>query len=117
MQTLSVALQVFAVIYVVSSFLGLLWGATIVAASTRLESLGTWVEGLVANPIEAQFAIHFGLAAIYLPLAMRRVDSFSWQRQLIMALCWSCWWQHTKHTALPFTRVRASSYPSPLNEC
>jgi hypothetical protein len=83
LETISINLQVLAVIYVLSSSAAFLWGV----ASTGLKSgeTVTYLQGLVGGilvrePIYAYFVVQSLLVLIYLPLANSRVHKFSFSR-------------------------------------
>lgn len=82
-QTLSVSLQVLAVIYVLSSFIAFLWGIVITELLSR-EITTHWPgligETLTQKPIYFYFVVQFILVLIYLPLANKRVHKFSFSR-------------------------------------
>jgi hypothetical protein len=82
-QTLSVNLQVLAVIYVLSSFVAFLWGVVITELLSR-ETGAHWPgligETLTQKPIYFYFIVQFVLVLIYLPLANRQVHRFCFSR-------------------------------------
>ena len=87
-QTLSVSLQLLAVLYVVSSFAAFIWGTsvTVPQLGTSLASLGWVAELLVSDPVSMYFLVHFGLLAVYLPIAVKHVHGFGWLRQVILGM-------------------------------
>lgn len=62
-QTMSVCLQIFAVLHVVSSFAALIFAS-----------------------IDAYFLVQFLLMAVYLPMAIKNIHSFGWLRQIIIVM-------------------------------
>lgn len=87
-QTLSVSLQLLAVIYVVSCFTALVAGGL-----TRLpvvQQFAVWAgpsaEFVVSQPVTVYFVAQCLLMVIYLPLALRWVHGFGWFRQLVLGV-------------------------------
>jgi YD repeat-containing protein len=81
--TLSVNLQVFAVVYVLSSFAALLWGTVItglVSVRTATYLRGLDGEKLINDPVYAYFLVQFVLLSIYVPLANCRVHGLTFSR-------------------------------------
>jgi len=75
-ETLSVNLQVFATIHVLSSFVTFLWGVVIKGFGS--EKIEIYLQGylpktVIESPIYAYFVVQFILVLIYLPLANRRL--------------------------------------------
>ncbi|HEX7316610.1 MAG TPA: hypothetical protein VF297_22100 [Pyrinomonadaceae bacterium] len=78
-QTLSLNLQVLAVIHVMSSFITFLWGVGITGSGLGKDAAylqGPLGRTLIESPIYAYFIIQFVLVLIYLPLANRRLHKF-----------------------------------------
>ena len=92
-QSLSISLQLFAVLYVVSNFLTLIIGtvASVPFIGKSLSSPGP--EPFVNNPIFFYFPIQFILMLIYLPLAVKNVHGLNFRLfvlvwvQVIFILC------------------------------
>lgn len=89
-ETLSVSLQLFAVLYVVSSFAAFIWGVLVAIPqlSTPIASLCPSAELLVKKPFFMYFIFQFVILAIYLPIALKHVHGFGWLRQLVLAVSW-----------------------------
>ena len=81
-QTLSISLQLLSVIYVVSSFVALMWGTFVTGTKfgALLASRGDLPARLVERPIYIYFVVQFGLLAVYLPIAVKRIHGFNWSR-------------------------------------
>ncbi|HEX8560105.1 MAG TPA: septum formation initiator family protein [Pyrinomonadaceae bacterium] len=82
-RTLSLNLQVLAVIHVMSSLAAFLWGAVTTALGTgeAMAALQNLIgETATRKPVYAYFAVQFLLALIYLPLANRRGHRFGFSR-------------------------------------
>ena len=94
--TLSISIQVFSVLYVLSSFITVL-----VSAFLSIEKIYTWgqklAEGndvggfiefiiayIIAYPTYSYFIIEGVLLAIYVPIAIRHVHRFGWFRLLLV---------------------------------
>ena len=86
--TLSVSLQLLAVIYVVSCFMALAAGAIAQSGSVKVfaTATGGFLEFIVENPVSIYFFTQLALMLIYMPLALRHVHGFGWIRQLIVGL-------------------------------
>jgi len=78
-QTVSINLQVMAVVYVLSSFAAFLW-ASVVSEIARCASLPNlhsfWGKALLEEPVHLFFVVEFALALVYLPWANGRVHGF-----------------------------------------
>jgi len=90
--TLSISIQVFSVLYVLSSFITVL-----VSTFLSIEEIYTWgqklakggevgkfIEFIIAYPTYSYFIIEGVLLAIYVPIAIRHVHRFSWFRLLLV---------------------------------
>lgn len=82
-ETLSVSIQLFSVLYLVSSFAALMFA--FIVGQSQIQS---WVDTarqeaawLIRNPVYIYFFIQFTLLVIYLPFALQRVHRFSWTRK------------------------------------
>jgi hypothetical protein len=88
-ETISISLQVFSVLYVISSFGALLWAGLAQAPqvraallSLRLRPLGL----LISQPVLVYFILQFLLLAVYLPLSMKHVHRLNRVEQLLVGL-------------------------------
>lgn len=83
--TLSVSMQLLAVIYLISSLVAFSWGVLVQVPllGVYLASIGSGIEFLVNNPIYIYFFVQFILFAIYLPLALKDVHGFKWLQQIL----------------------------------
>jgi hypothetical protein len=81
-QTLSISLQLLSVIYVIASFVALMWGTFVTGTKfgALLASTGNLPAYLVERPIYMYFVVQFGLLTIYLPIAVKRIHGFNWSR-------------------------------------
>lgn len=88
-QTLSVSLQLFAVLHVVSSFAALIGGSILGDYQLILSKdafSGLPAEVLVVHPEDMYFLVQFVLIAVYLPLAVKYIHGFGWLRQVIIGM-------------------------------
>lgn len=88
-ETISVSLQVFAVLYVVSSFTALLWAALTSLPQVRsiIFSLD-WspLNTLSRQPVLMYFIVQFILLAIYLPMALKYVHQLNRIEQILIGM-------------------------------
>ncbi len=86
--TLSVTLQLFGVLYVVSSFLGVVFGTVsqVPFVNDLLIKGGHYTWKFAEKPVLFYFVIHAILLCIYLPIALRKVHEFGWVKQLVLVL-------------------------------
>jgi hypothetical protein len=94
LETISVSLQLLAVIYVVSNFVAFIWGSI---AQTRIVR-GFLLRGsfglIVDYPIFVYYPVQFVLMLVYLPAALKHVHRFSVVRQLVVGIvpiAWTLW--------------------------
>jgi hypothetical protein len=78
-ETLSACLQVFAVVYLLSSCCGFLWG--VIVHELYLASSPLYFRLLGERPIYAYFISQFPLTLAYLIMAMKRVHKFTFQKR------------------------------------
>lgn len=85
--TLSAALVVFAVAYVLSNFTAMLWGIVITAPSiaSSLRSMGYLGSWLVEHP-DLYLLFQFIFLAVYLPISLKEAHNFGWIRQLAVGI-------------------------------
>ena len=88
-ETISVSLQVFAVLYVVSSFAALLWAA--LTSPPQVRSILFSLDWLTLNTLSRQpvlmyFLVHFILLAIYLPMALKYVHQLNRIEQFLIGM-------------------------------
>ena len=92
LNTLSISIQVFLVLYVLSSFITFL-----VSTFLSIEKIYTWgqklgegndvgkfIEFIIAYPVSSYFIIQGVLVVIYVPIAIRHVHRFGWFRLLLV---------------------------------
>ena len=81
-QTISISLQLLSVIYVVASFVALIWGTFVTGTrfGSLLASTGNLPFYLVERPIYVYFVVQFVLLTFYLPIAVKRIHGFNWFR-------------------------------------
>ena len=88
-ETISVSLQLFAVLYVASSFAALLWAALVANPTVRSALLALrWppLSALVNGPVLVYFLIQFVLLAIYLPLSLKGVHRLNRVEQILIGM-------------------------------
>lgn len=90
LHTLSISLQLFATLYVVSSFIAFIFGAVtnLPPAANYLKSVGQFTAYLVQNPIFSYYLALFCLLIIYLPVATNQAhkSGFIKRRFLLLLL-------------------------------
>jgi hypothetical protein len=87
-ETLSVSLQLLAVIYVISCFVSLLAGAITKVEMVRIlvAAKGGGLEVFVKDPVLVYFLSQLVLMMMYLPLAFKHVHGLKWVQQLLVSL-------------------------------
>lgn len=85
--TISVSLQLLAVVYVTSSLITFLWGivATNPLVTEPLIRNG-FAKVFVDDPIDLYYVVQFVLMIVYLPLALKYVHGFTFTHQLLTGL-------------------------------
>ena len=93
-QTLWVSLQVFAALFVVSSFINLVGGVFVrhPRVSSFLVSTGRLGDSIANNPVYIYFLVQFTLLNVYLPLAVKAIHGFGWIRSIVIAIALSLFW-------------------------
>ena len=88
LQTVSVSLQVSATLYVVVSFLALVFAAagSVSVVATALDNIPIIGRPLIEEPALWFFVLGTVLASIYQPLALRRVHNLGWFRTVFVGL-------------------------------
>ena len=86
-ETLSVSVQIFSVVYVVSHV-----GALLIAAGAKLPYVKDleMSKMITMQPIIGYFLLSAPLLTIYLPLSLKYVHRFGWKRQLIVGFLTLC---------------------------
>ncbi|MFC1621260.1 hypothetical protein ACFL2G_03040 [Candidatus Omnitrophota bacterium] len=94
LHTLSVSLQVFSALYVVSSFLNLAGGAlvTMPFIASKLLTFGRLGDSIVNNPIYIYFIAQFILLNVYLPIAIKNIHGFGRIRPILIGVILSSLW-------------------------
>jgi len=87
-ETLSVSLQVIAVLYVISNLATLILGVMVVRMQqlVLVVNLVPGVEFILIGPIVAYFLIQLSLLAVYLPIALKYVHGFGCLRQILIGV-------------------------------
>ncbi len=94
LQTLSISLQLFAVLYVLSNFITLLLGTVVTFPAIGVFTTEIGLESFVKDPILFFFPVQFVLLLVYLPLAIRnsqglnfRLFAMIWGQVVIIVFC------------------------------
>jgi hypothetical protein len=77
--TLSAGLQVFAVVYVLTSCCAFLWG--VIVEKLPLQTGGVYMRWLTDHPVHAYFVAQLPLTFAYLVTAMTRIHKFAFQKR------------------------------------
>jgi hypothetical protein len=80
--TLSISLQLVSVIYVVASFIALIFSAFFILIEKILQQPLSAYE----IPMGIYFIIHYVLASIYLPISLKKIHNFDWQNVLALGI-------------------------------
>lgn len=117
-ETLGVALQLFSVIYVVSSVLAFLSGLIIVAVQANWPSTTTAASSGFSGfqPVSIYFFVEFVLLAIYLPIAVKFVHGFRWFRQLVIGCVTSVVFVSFSVLSYMFISIPCAGYLGPKPE-
>ncbi len=93
-QTLWVSLQVFAMLFVVSSFVNLVGGVFVrhPQVSSLLVSAGRLGDSIANNPVYIYFIAQFALLNIYLPLAIKELHGFGWVKPIVIGITLALFW-------------------------
>jgi len=93
-QTLWVSLQIFAALFVVSSFINLIGGVLVrhPRVSSFLVSRGRLGDSIANNPFYIYFLVQFALLNVYLPLAVKEIHGFGWIRSIVITIALSLFW-------------------------
>lgn len=88
------SLQVFSVLFVVSSAVNLFGGVIvrIPRVSSFLVSLGKLGDSVANNPVYIYFIVQFALLNVYLPLSLKPVHGLGWMRCLLVGVVLSFFW-------------------------
>ncbi len=93
-QTFWVSLQVFAALFVASSFVNLIGGVFVrhPQVSSFLVSTGKLGDSIANNPFYIYFLVQFILLNVYLPLGIKRIHNFGWKRPFLVGIALSLFW-------------------------
>ncbi len=93
-QTLWISLQVFSILFVVSSFINLVGGVFVrqPRVSSFLVSTGKLGSAIASDPFYIYFFVQFALLNVYLPLALKAIYHFGWIRLILIAIALSVPW-------------------------
>ena len=87
LETVSVSLQVLAVVYVFSNFITFVWSMIAEVIFTITSVQGFFIE----QPIYIYYVVQFSLMAFYLPVALRHVQKFGVGRQMLLIIIPLVW--------------------------
>ena len=105
-ETVSVALQLLAVIYVVGNFVAFVWGVLAQLSIFRTVS-NPVLALLVQNPIFIYYIIQFALMFVYLPIAIKNLQGFGVGRQILVTIIPIFW---TLFAAVGFLESGQNTY-------
>lgn len=94
LETMSVSLQLLAVVYVVSNFVTFIWGSIVRPSVVRGLLQSGILRPIVDYPILIYYPVQFFLMLIYLPLALKHVHRLNRVRQIVVAVVpvvWTFW--------------------------